>query len=264
MTHCKGLPHGSSKSASALDTKVLRLVAIAMLFAGIALSGQQANAATVTVDGNLADLITASGEPVNGASGSEAGNDAEQNGFDITNMYSYFDYDGDAFYLGFATDAVIGDACAGPLTCWFDSGGLAFDGDETLGFQMKFGDTDFGAAGAVIVQTILLGDGILNNGPGNETATGSIAPGGVTVSWAVSEADDGVEFAISGLLSSSEIAPTGISPVDFAVRFTAGSADNQGQEDEAFLSGTVVPVPAAAWLFGSALVGLAGLRRRRS
>jgi hypothetical protein len=38
-----------------------------------------------------------------------------------------------------------------------------------------------------------------------------------------------------------------------------------GASDGIFLEGTVsaVPVPAAAWLFGSALIGLAGIKRKK-
>jgi len=90
------------------------------------------------------------------------------------------------------------------------------------------------------------------------------APGSVTVNWAVSEANDGIEFAIYGLLANGILSPlSAANPQEFAVRFSAGSADNDLPEDQAFLSGVLVPVPAAAWLFGSSLLGLFGLQRRK-
>ncbi len=243
-----------------LSVKFIRLAVAAT--AALLVAGT-VNAATVVLDGDLADLIVASGNIATGAQSSEPGNDAEINGYDITNMYSYFSETEDAFYLGFETFGTIGDACTN-FSCFFDFGGLAFDSDETVGFQMKFGNTDFNLAGAIVVQQILTGDGIMNNGPGNEINAVQTVPGSVTVNWAVSEANDGVEFAIFGLISNGMLSPLSLSnPQDFAIRFSAGSADNPGPEDEAFLSGTLVPVPAAVWLFGSALLVFAGLHRRK-
>jgi hypothetical protein len=43
---------------------------------------------------------------------------------------------------------------------------------------------------------------------------------------------------------------------------TANPATQGGKDVQEFLIG-VVPVPAAAWLFGSALLGLGGLVRRK-
>ena len=40
-----------------------------------------------------------------------------------------------------------------------------------------------------------------------------------------------------------------------------GIGENGGSES--LVNGPVVPVPAAAWLFGSALIGLAGLKRKQ-
>lgn len=48
---------------------------------------------------------------------------------------------------------------------------------------------------------------------------------------------------------------------DFDLFFTTIS--NGGNEYDYKFTWTTVPVPAAAWLFGSALVGLAGIKRKR-
>jgi hypothetical protein len=51
-----------------------------------------------------------------------------------------------------------------------------------------------------------------------------------------------------------------------AAKFVNGPDQNPGGEvpdpDSAF-GGTVVPVPAAVWLFGSGLLGLVGVARRK-
>jgi hypothetical protein len=44
---------------------------------------------------------------------------------------------------------------------------------------------------------------------------------------------------------------------------TVCTGDNKGISNVEVTFGTVVPVPAAAWLFGSALLGLAGLKRKQ-
>jgi len=286
MTYLTGLPVGryfcqavvnakgdrSELTGSLFTTSVLMLSRITILMV-LFLAVGAVNAATVVLDGDLSDLIIASTSPATGASSSESGADAENNGFDITNMYSSFSSGEDAFYLGFETTGTIGDACnpsggSAFSTCAFlgdQNGGTGvFDLDESLGFQLKFGDTDFALAGAVVVQQILTGDGIADNGPGNENNVVQTAPGSVTVNWAVSEANDGIEFAIYGLLANGILSPlSAANPQEFAVRFSAGSADNDLPEDQAFLSGVLVPVPAAAWLFGSSLLGLLGLQRRK-
>ena len=43
----------------------------------------------------------------------------------------------------------------------------------------------------------------------------------------------------------------------------SGSSSDDGTNDAAWAGATVVPIPAAAWLFGSALVGMAGIGYRK-
>ena len=69
--------------------------------------------------------------------------------------------------------------------------------------------------------------------------------------------------------------PAGAIPFDFSdlndinwLTLTIGTSEGLGGEQtdtyiQYHLTPTAVPVPAAAWLFGSALVGLAGIGRRR-
>ncbi|RMF95426.1 MAG: hypothetical protein D6727_10760 [Gammaproteobacteria bacterium] len=215
-------------------------------------------AAVVVVDGQLNDLIAAAANPDTGAIATESGADAENNGFDITSSYSYFDPVLDVFYLGFETAGPVGDSCT-PT-----GGGICgilntpnFQTNESYGFQL-----DVNSDASYEVGLVLVGDG--GSGVGPDTATSMTAPGGVVIDWAVSEADDGVEFSVGGLLASGilpQFSP--VNPVSVTLRFTGGGAPNPGPEDEAFHTTILTPVPAAAWLLGSALLGLGGIAARR-
>ena len=52
----------------------------------------------------------------------------------------------------------------------------------------------------------------------------------------------------------------------FAGSFSVASSPNFGSDDivSGSLTGTVVPIPAAVWLFGSALAGLGWMRRKQT
>lgn len=245
----------------------------------VLLTSFAAPAAAVTVDGNLADLIAASANPDTGATATDtnlngSGADAENNGFDITNMYSFFDIAADVFYMGFETVGPVGDHCnpnnSGTTCMSFFTPNPNFDSAETIWTQIDFGNLVFNG-GSVDAQLLLTGDGLGTTGPDTATSIGDSGGNpiaGVTFAWAVSEADDGVELSISGLLTSGTIPGFGPSnPLDFSIRFVTGTTQSSGctgcsGDDEAFLSGTLVPVPAAIWLFGSGLLGLAGFARK--
>lgn len=216
----------------------------------------------ITVDGDLTDLIAASGDINTGGSASESGADAENNGFDITNSYLYFDTSNDTLYGGFETTGPVGNSCTptgGGICTFIDNGGM-FGANETVGISVDIGTLVWAAND---LQLLVSGDGGVGTGP--DTLVGSVLPGGVTGSWAISESNNGIEFAFSNLIGSGTLAffsPD--NPVDVVMRLTAGGAPNPGPEDEAFVSATLVPIPAAAWLFGSGLLGLAALRRRKA
>ena len=233
-------------------------IRVFMLFSILLAVPFTANA--ITVDGNLTDLIAASGDANVGASGSESGSDAENNGFDITNMYLYFDVSSDTLYAGFETQETVGNGCInGAGLCAFLPDPIEFDNTEQVSMSLDVGTLSWAAND---VQMLIIGDGGAGTGP--DILQGSVVPSGVSISYAVSEANDGVEFAIVGLIASGTInsfSPT--VPVDIAVRFSAGSGKNPGPEDEAFIATTLVPIPAAVWLLGAALFGVASLRRRR-
>jgi|ETNmetMinimDraft_35_1059890.scaffolds.fasta_scaffold732257_1 hypothetical protein len=71
------------------------------------------------------------------------------------------------------------------------------------------------------------------------------------VNWLSDPADDGETVHIVLTFSSASGIPDG--------SFTRGGIDNVNF----FIGTTPIPVPAAVWLFGSGLVGLIGLARRK-
>ena len=110
---------------------------------------------------------------------------------------------------------------------------------------------------------LILGDpGTLDNVAGTLTGVGVESLSGTA----------GPDFDIA-LLTFSAL-NVGISPTDVSIGFFAGGQPRRWSDlngvDTAptFVSGTVtvnpVPVPAAVWLFGSGLLGLIGVARRRN
>jgi len=113
------------------------------------------------------------------------------------------------------------------------------------------------------------GPGGLNHGPTPADGFGRfdikldgflLASGGTTV-WTIDLGDTGVADSDFRDLSSN---PPGSIPYYAALKFVQGPDDPEspGDEDSAF--GAVVPVPAAVWLFGSGLLGLAGVARKKA
>lgn len=236
-----------------------------LLAAGVAASAlflsATVQAASVTVDGNLTDLLANSANPNFASFADQTGDGENGNGFDITNVYSFFSLADDVLYLGFETAGPVGQACnnSNAGLCLFAEN-INFDSQETYRFGVDLNSTTFATND---VQLVLGGDGGMGVGP--DSASTNTAPTGVTISWAVSEADNGIEFGVSGLMAAGLI-PADVSPsnpFDYTVLFGAGSGTNPGPEDTATLSAQVVPVPAALWLFGSGLLGLIGLARTR-
>jgi hypothetical protein len=217
------------------------------------------SANAIVVDGDLSDLQAAIiGDGSLGNSASEAGNDAENNGFDITNSYVWFDWSNDTLYGGFQTTGVVGDSCSptgGGLCAVPTYDKLGFDSQETVAMQITLGSLVFDG-GSIAAQTgSIIGANVFGIPPLDQSGTA----GGFD--YAVSGTNDGVEFAISGLIAGG-VDFDKFNPLDIAIRFQAGSVSNPGPEDEAFVSATLVPVPASVWLLSSALMGLAAIRRR--
>lgn len=240
----------------------------ATLATALALSISSIPAHAVIVDGNLTDLISSVGaNPYNTAQGSESSADAENNGFDITNTYAFYDRPLDTLYIGMSfIGHEVGRAINSPnnesyFACTGGSNNNAFDCSEQYGFRLHLGSS---TADTLAVRALYTGDGVVNSGIDTESLLTSggyyLNTYGLTIHRAVSEANDGVEFSISGLYANHAITAF---PQWLTVDFRAGSAENTLPEDSAVLSIQTVPVPAAAWLFGSGLVGLVAFARKR-
>ena len=112
------------------------------------------------------------------------------------------------------------------------------------------------------------GSGALNHGPTPADGFGDfdikldgflLAAGGTSI-WTIDLGLTGIVDLDFNDLSSI---PPGEHQAFAALKFVIGPDDPEapGSEDSAF--GAVVPVPAAVWLFGSGLLGLVGMARRK-
>jgi len=133
-----------------------------------------------------------------------------------------------------------------------------FDSNETYRFNLYNGTTTS--------DPLLLAYSVVGEDAGGDHSTAVVNPNGLVVNYAVSESFNGVEFSITGL--NALLMPFGPSnPADLLIFFGAGSADinsaSSGAEDTHLLQMQVIPVPAAAWLLGSGLVGLIGFTKRQ-
>lgn len=229
----------------------------------LSISSVPTHAAILSVDGDLSDLIAVTGDNI--ASGTESGSDGENNGFDITDMYAHYDIGSDTFYIGMSMFGQVGTSggdegdpfAQDPYFGWLpDSNGAAgiFDGNESYGFSLYI----LGNPNNPTFRLDLAGDGATDG----ESVASLINPYGATFSWAVSEANNGVEFSITGL--ATQLGNFSYSnPTDVTINYFAGSISNTGAEDTATLNMQVIPVPAAVWLLGSGLLGLFGAGRFR-
>lgn len=249
-----------------------RKLVLPLVGMGLMLASTASHSAAITLDGDLTDLIaTVNAAPNQSGSVIDPGDDAENNGFDITNAYFTYDIASDTFYLGFQTFGAFGTA-GGNEGTGFPSCNLGqpggnsgaaglFDGCENVGFSIDLG-SDSSSGGIIEFQFNVKGDAIADSGLNTEQSPtlGADNTAGATVNWIASEANDGVEFSVTGL------GPLGfsfINPLDLTVEFNAGTGNNFGPEDFATINTQLVPVPAAVWLFGSGLLGLVSLGRRR-
>ncbi|VAW80430.1 hypothetical protein MNBD_GAMMA15-1674 [hydrothermal vent metagenome] len=250
-------------------SKTSRKLVLPVITAGLILGSSIGHSASIALDGDLTDLIAhVNAAPDYSGSVTESGVDAEGNGFDITNAYFTYDILSDTFYMGFQTFGAFGTAGGnegvGFPSCNIGqpggnsgSAGL-FDGCENVGFSI-----DLNNDSTIEFQFNVLGDAIANSGLNTEQtpSLGVDNTPGAVVNWIASEANDGVEFSVTGL---GPLSFSVANPLDISVVFNAGTGNNFGPEDFATINTQLVPVPAAVWLFGSGLLGLLGVARRGS
>lgn len=259
-----GANHGATVRRATLATAL-----------ALSISSIPVHAAAITVDGNLSDLIgEVASNPYNVASANDPQGSADSpatennNGFDIKNVYAFYEKPANVLYLGMNFYGKVGDSMAitdttstneylafcATTTC----NRSVFDSNETYGIQLY--------AGTSTAAPQLLSFNVLGASNGTDSLTVSNNPYSLTITRAVSEANNGVEFSIAGL--ETVLAPYGFAnPANLLIRFTAGSGDSNpassAAEDFHNMQMQVVPVPAAAWLFGSGLVGLLAAARKR-
>lgn len=247
------------------------------LATALALSISSIPAHAVMVDGNLGDLIIeVAASPYNKASGTDPQGSLDSpatesnNGFDISNVYSLYDVQADVLYLGLSVYGTVGNSLAVGSTAANEglantgagsNSKTAFDANETYGIQLYLGTT------TADPQLMLYNVKGANNASDTIGAITNLHS--LSITHSVSEAFNGVEFSIAGLAATGALpAFSFANPANLLVRFSAGSADTNTTssvtgEDSRLLQMQVVPVPAAAWLFGSGLVGLVAFARKR-
>lgn len=229
------------------------------------LAGYTVPATAITVNGDLTDLITASAG-VNGVSGVDVDMPTgELNGFDINNMYAYYDSGSDTFFMGFDVIGTIGTAggsedgfgfigCNAGQPGGLDGNSGVFDGCEKYGIGIDIGSDD---AMNLDFQLKIGGDAVADSGNGTENVSTLVNPSAASFDYVVAETTaNGIEFSVTGLDPSPF-------PRSVTYYFYGETVNNTGIEDIGSLTTTVVPVPAAVWLFGSGLLGLVGVARRR-
>jgi hypothetical protein len=253
------------------------LVSAALAFSFSSLTAQ---AASITIDGDLSDIIAKVGtsNAVNYGYGDDPLGSADSpatesnNGFDIDKVYAFFNVATDTLYLGMSVYGKVGDSA--PISDVTSTNENAdpfydficgttycnrnvFDSNETYGIQLYLGTS--------MSDPQLLSFAVLGADDGSDSLLIGSNPHGLSINYAVSELHNGVEFGIQGLLTSGAV--PFIAHQDLLVRFMAGSADLNASsgmlEDDHLLQMQVVPVPAAVWLFGSGLLGLVAVARRR-
>jgi hypothetical protein len=233
------------------------------------------------VDGNLSDLesipqyidwndtsavdVYRGTDPLGSA---DSPTSESNNGFDISHVYAYYDWNDDTFYFGMKFYGTVGDSQPSGSTAANETSfpsslpqyaRNAFDSNETYGLQLYLGSSTSDPQ-------LLLYSVQGNNNSTDTVVAGSVIAPGLTVSHAISESFNGVEFGVTGLRLNG-VAPEP-HPNTFTIRFSAGSADVGGAtsmaaEDFHLVTMSAIPVPAAVWLFGSGLAGLVVVARKR-
>jgi hypothetical protein len=184
---------------------------------------------------------------------------AQAAAIDLTEII--FEYDGSTWTLGwkFSVTAPTSVESLGV----YDSGQDGLAGPAQVGLWLASG-------GAPLVQTTIAAgtdaalDGYFRFAPVSSTA---LTPGIEYIVGAHLDSDATSLFGGNGIVDPR------VSVIDarystLGTGFAFPDQTDPGTEGAAFLGGnfqlTAVPLPAAAWLFGSGVIGLAGLVRRRN
>jgi len=282
MTHYKGLPSGSSKSHRVDLSRVMRFVGFGfLLITASIIVATQARAASLglspgpydveTIDANVNYTYTQfclgdDGGATSGLCGSDNGLKGQSKvtydgAVDLSSSFGLFTITN----AGGALDQILqtpdgagflnNDSYS--LIANFDGSGNFVDGTvEILGFANNppdFGGTlpgDWGNTGTILDADI------------DQFGFAGTGYSGVFEFSLINVAGDFAAYGTSGgvIVSAINITHGGIGPAeswdDDPQFFQTGFSSTSNVD-------TFVPVPAAVWLFGSGLIGLAGLARRR-
>ncbi len=184
---------------------------------------------------------------------------AQAAAIDLTEII--FEYDGAAWALGWKFSVTA--PTAGEAVGVYDSfqGGLA--GTAQVGLWLASGGTP------LVQTTIAAGtdaalDGYFRFAPVSSTA---LTPGIEYIVGAHLDGDATSLFGGNGIVDP-RVSVIDVRYSSFGSGFGFPDQTDLGTDGAAFLGGnfqlTSVPLPAAAWLFGSGVIGLAGLVRRRN
>lgn len=111
--------------------------------------------------------------------------------------------------------------------------------------------------------------GLLTTGGFNTTTLFDFTGYSATAFSGTIRHDDGISFYDDGALITPASAANPTTPVDTAYSFDGGDfrliyAAANGNPEQLLVTASEVPIPAAAWFFGSGLIALAGLKHRKS
>jgi hypothetical protein len=212
-----------------------------VLLTGLLAVASVAQSAPVFINPSFND--TPVGETITG-SGTFTGGGWEVTSGTLYVSYGVFGSPPLPHHLEFGNDAVlpapnsaasVKQTLAGTSTAPGATYDISFDWNRDFGFDIN-GNRDFGNLTVTFGSTVIGSFDPFANSPGTFTASGLLASGAST---------------------------------DFSLDFSSPLFDNNlGNTDRIYVSNfaiteTVVPVPAAVWLFGSGLLGLIGMARRK-
>ena len=169
----------------------------------------------------------------------------------------------------FGTDYFFADG-AGGVQKYDTTGGVGFTDLGSLGTNVN---TQYGDLVALDATTLVLSVRFVDNGTSTDQLVRyDTTNGNVDVYDNIDRRFAGLAFGDQGSLfgirsnTPSDSNNRGVYLIDLAANAGEGSYDfiADYSESRTFTDAAAVPIPAAAWLFGSALIGAIGLGRRKS